>query len=126
MSAPIKGRSAVVKKDTVEIGYCKGVTIGIEAGLIKDYKIGDDDPAVLESGNKGFPITIEKMYIAKTYADLIITTPTKFDLVLLPAGTGDTYTVKNVVLTRWNMRIVQDGIILEGLEGRGDDITLPT
>jgi len=126
MSTPLVGRNAVVKKGTDVIGYAKGVTIGIEAALIKDYAFGSQDPVVLESGNKGFPVTIDIMYVDKTYSALLITTPAKFDLVLLPSGTGSTYTVKNVILNRCPMTFTQDGIIMQTLEGRGDDITLPT
>jgi len=50
LSTPVVGKDAVIQKDGVDIGYAKGVTVGIDAELGKDYVIGDDKPAVLESG----------------------------------------------------------------------------
>lgn len=64
------GRNAVIRKDGVDIGYAKGVTAGIDADVIKDYALNDDKPAILQSGNKSFPISIEKMYLDNTYATL--------------------------------------------------------
>ena len=121
---PLIGANAVIKKDTVAIGYAQGCRIGISADLIKEYKIGDQKPAVLEFGNRSFPVSLDMMYIDKTYANLILN-GTTFDLVVLPAGSGDTYTVDDVVLTSWEMTITQDGVILESCRGEGKSITLP-
>ena len=128
MSSPLLGRSAVIKIDESEVGYAKGVTIGIDVDLIKDYKIGDDKPAVIESGNKSFSVSIEKMYIDKTYGEDVLN-GTKVSVVVQPAGTGagnEEITISNVVLNSWELTIEQDGIILESVSGEGDSITFGT
>jgi hypothetical protein len=65
------------------------------------------------------------MYIDKTWATLI-TNGTKFSLVVLPSGSGDTYTVLNNIVKKWEKVIRQTGVILESVSGEGMDITLPT
>ena len=125
MSAPILGRNALIKKDATEIGYCQGLTFGVDIDFTKEYKIGSDKPVVLEAGNKSFPFNADNMYIDKAYATLILD-GTKFSLVVLPSGAGDTYTVSNCVLKSWRMTIRQAGVILEAVTGEGADITLPT
>lgn len=128
MSSPLLGRSAVIKIDETEVGYAKGVTIGIDVDLIKDYKIGSDKPAVIESGNKSFSVSIEKMYIDKTYAEDVLN-GTKVSVVVQPAGTGagnEEITISNVVLNSWEMTIEQDGVILESVSGEGDSVTFST
>ena len=125
MSAPILGRNALIKKDATEIGYCQGLTFGVDVDFVKEYKIGSDKPTVLEAGNKTYPFTVDKMYIDKAYAALI-TGGTKFSLVVLPSGSGDTYTVSNCILKSWRTTVRQTGVILEAVTGEGMDITLPT
>ena len=128
MSSPLLGRSAVIQIDSVDVGYAKGVTVGIDVDLIKDYKIGSDTPAVIESGNKSFSVSIEKMYIDKTYAEDVLN-GTKISVVVRPAGTGsgkEEITISNVVLNSWELTIEQDGIILESVSGEGDSITFST
>ena len=128
MSSPLLGRSAVIQIDSVDVGYAKGVTVGIDVDLIKDYRIGSDTPAVIESGNKSFSVSIEKMYIDKTYGEDVLN-GTKVDVVIQPAGTGsgkEEITISNVVLNSWELTIEQDGVILESVSGEGDSITFGT
>ena len=128
MSNPIVGRNAVVMKDSTEIGYCTGVRVGIDVDLIKQYKMGSDKPAVLESGNKSFTIRIDKMYIDSAFATDVLN-GTKLTLEVRPDGTGSgkpKITLSNVVLTGWDLTIDQDGVILESVEGEADNITFGT
>ncbi|MEM2922522.1 MAG: hypothetical protein QXF26_09440, partial [Candidatus Bathyarchaeia archaeon] len=85
MSTPIVGRNAVVKKDNEDIGYATGVRATIDVDLVKAYKIGSDKPVVLESGNKTFRITIDKMYIDNAFAQDVIS-GSKVSIVIQPAG----------------------------------------
>jgi len=125
MSTPILTRNAIIKKDSTEIGYLQGFTFGVDVDPIKEFKIGSDKPAVLEAGNKSYPWKADRMYIDKTWATLI-TNGTKFSLVILPSGSGDTYTISNNIVKKWEAVTRQTGVILEGVSGEGMDISLPT
>jgi len=128
MSSPIVGKDAVIQIDGEDVGYAKGVTIGIDVDLIKDYVIGSDTPAVLEAGNKSFSVSIDKMYIDNTYAQDVLN-GTKVSVVVRPAGTGSglpEITISNVVLNSWELSIEQDGVVMESISGEGDSITFST
>ena len=128
MSTPLKGRDAVIKIAGSAVGYAKGYTITPEMASIDDYKFGSDKPAVHEFGNRSFRITLDKMYIDKTHATQILA-GTKVAVVVQPAGTGtgkEEYTFSDVVLSRWTMTVVQDGVIAESIEGEGKSATIST
>lgn len=129
MSTPLLGRDAVVLKGAVVIGYAKGVTVGIDHDLIKDYNLGSADPAVLEYGNTTFPVSIEKMYVDTTLFGSDILAKTKFSLEIRPQGTGagkPKITLSNVVLTSWELTITQDGLIMEAVDGEATTLALGT
>jgi hypothetical protein len=44
MSTPIIGTSAVIKMGATTIGFCKSVSVSIDADLIKEYYIGGTNP----------------------------------------------------------------------------------
>ena len=128
MSSPGLGVNAVVKIDEQVIGYAKNVRTGIEANIIKDFTIGSKDPSILEYGNKSYPIRIEKMFVDITYANYM-TNETKITLVAQPLGTGSgkpEITYNDVVLSRWELNITQDGVVLESVEGEAKSITVGT
>ena len=128
MSSPVLGKDAVIQIDGEDVGYAKGVTIGIDVDLIKDYVIGSDTPAVLEAGNKSFSVSIEKMFIDNTYAQDVLN-GAKVNIVVRPAGTGSglpEITISNVVLNSWELSIEQDGVVMESVSGEGDSISFGT
>ena len=125
MSSPGLGKDAVIQIDGSDIGYAKGCTYRLTADLVKDYKIGDDKPAVLESGNKTIAVRFEKMYIDNTYADDVLN-GSKVTVVIRPLGTGagkPEITISNVVLSSYELTITQDGVVLENAEGEGASVT---
>lgn len=128
MSTPIIGRNAVVMRGTTVIGYAKNVTVTLEADVTKAYVIGDDKPTVLESGNKTFRFSMERMYIDNTYANDVLS-GAKLTIVVRPAGTGTgrpQITLNNVVLTSWEQRIEQDNVVMESVEGEAASVTVGT
>lgn len=127
MSTPFLGRGAIVKKDATEIGYAVGVRTSIDADIIRAYKIGSDKPVVLESGNKRFRVTVDKMFIDNIYATAALQ-GTKLSIELQAAtGSGKPkITLSNVVLSSWELTVDQDGVIMESVEGEGDNVTIGT
>jgi len=131
MSSPVLGRNAVIQIDSADVGYCTGVTVSISADTIKEYFISDtnpDRPAVLESGNKTFEVSIERAWIDKTYAEKVLG-GTTVDIVIRPEGTGSgktEITLSDVVLTADEISIEQDGIVMESISGEAKDITIGT
>lgn len=125
---PLLGHSAVVLIDSTEVGYCEGVTVGIDVDLIKEYTLGSDKPSVLEDGNKSFTVSIDKMYIDSTYATDVLN-GTAVTIEVRPEGTGagkPKITISNVILNSWELSITQDGVIMESVSGEGKDLTFGT
>ena len=125
---PFLGRNAVVLKDATEIGYCEGVTVGIDADLIKEYALGDDKPQVLESGNKSFTVDIDHMYIDNAFANDVLN-GTAVTIEVRPEGTGTgkpKITVNDVILNSWELSIEQDGVEMESVSGEGKSLTFGT
>jgi hypothetical protein len=122
----IIGRNADIYINGSLAGAAKGLTMGISVDLIKDYVIGSQDPNVLAAGNRSYPISIDTLFVDKTYATLVLN-GTAITILVWPSGspTGEEYTLNNVVLTNWEKAISQDGVILEGISGEGKTITLP-
>jgi len=128
MSTPLLGVNAVILDGGVEVGYCKGVNLGIDTEMIKEYKIGSQTPEVLSMGNKSFKVSIDRMYIDKTYGNKVLA-GTDVTLEIRPAGSGagkEKITLTNVLLNSWELRIAQDAIILESVSGESKSLAFGT
>ena len=126
MSTPIVGRNGVVKKGGTAIGYAKGVSISIGVDLIKDYSMDSNKPAIVEDGNQSYKVSVESMYVDNSYATVVLTGDA-VDIELDPAGPGTgkpKVTVKNVVFTSWKLDQKQNGVVMQSMEGEGDDLEL--
>jgi hypothetical protein len=130
-NTPVIGRTAVIKKGATEIGFCKSVSVGIDADLIKEYFIGGtnpDRPAVVASGNKSFKVSIEKAFIDSAYATDVLN-GSAVTITVLPQGTGSgkpQIDITDVVFKSWELSVKQDGVIMESVEGEGKSITFGT
>ena len=128
MSTPIVGRNGIVKKAGTAIGYAKGVSVSIGVDLIKEYAMNSNKPALLEDGNQSYKVSVESMYVDNTYATVVLTGDA-VDIELDPAGTGTgkpKVTVKNVVFTSWKLDQKLNGVVMQSMEGEGDDLQLGT
>jgi hypothetical protein len=128
LSTPIVGRNGVVKKAGTAIGYAKGVSVSIGVDLIKDYAMNSNKPAIVEDGNQSYKVSVESMYVDNTYATVVLTGDA-VDIELDPAGSGTgkpKVTVKNVVFTSWKLDQKQNGVVMQSMEGEGDDLQLGT
>jgi hypothetical protein len=128
LSTPIVGRNGVVKKAGTAIGYAKGVSVSIGVELVKDYALNSNKPAIVEDGNQSYKVSVESMYVDNTYAQVVLTGD-PVDIELDPAGaaTGKPkVTVKNVVFTNWKLDQKQTGVVMQSMEGEGDDLQLGT
>ncbi len=122
------GREGVIKKGDTAIGSVKNVSLGASADLIKEYVWGDDEPDTLASGNKSYKISIEKLYVDKTYAEDVIN-GTALTIELHPEGTGagkQKITLTGVVLNSWDYEQAQDGIIGESVGGEAKTLAFGT
>jgi hypothetical protein len=124
VSTPIVGRNGVVKKAGTAIGYAKGVSVSISVELIKDYAMESNKPAILEDGNQSYKVTVESMYVDNTYASLVLAGE-PVDIELDPAGNAvgkPKLTVKNVVFTNWKLDQKQTGVVMQSMDGEGDNL----
>jgi hypothetical protein len=124
VSTPIVGRNGVVKKAGTAIGYAKGVSVSISVELIKDNAMESNKPAILEDGNQSYKVTVESMYVDNTYASLVLAGE-PVDIELDPAGNAvgkPKLTVKNVVFTNWKLDQKQTGVVMQSMDGEGDNL----
>jgi hypothetical protein len=130
-NTPLIGRTAVIKKGTTEIGFCKSVSVSIDADIIKEYFISGtnpDRPAIVASGNKSFKVSIEKAFIDSTYATDVLN-GTAVTIEVLPQGSGTgkpKITLSNVIFNSWELSVEQDGVIMESVEGEGQGFEIET
>jgi hypothetical protein len=126
-TTPVIGRNGSITINSVEAGYIKGVTFDIDADVIKDYKFTSDVPAVLESGNKSFKFSFEKMFIDTMHAAQVLA-GTKMTIILGPANSTPTgqpkYTLSNAIILHHGWRDEQAGIVIENGSGEGASLTL--
>lgn len=127
-ATPIIGRNAVILMGVTAIGYATGVSSSINIDLIKEFGLGSDKAKVLSAGNKHFKLSCDKMYIDNTYATAVLA-GTAVDFIIAPAGTATgkpKITIKNVVLTVWDWKADQKGIVTEKVSGEGNDFIIST
>jgi len=128
-TTPVIGRNGSITINGAEAGYIKGVTFDMDADVIKDYKFTSDIPAVLESGNKSFKFSFEKMYIDTTHAAQVLA-GTKMTIILGPANSTPTgqpkYTLSNAIIFHHGWRDEQAGIVIENGSGEGASLALGT
>lgn len=128
-TTPGIGRNGSITINGGEAGYIKGVTFDIDADVIKDYKFGSDIPVVLESGNKSFKFSFEKMFIDTTHAAQVLA-GTKMTILLGPVNSTPTgqpkYTLSNAIIFHHGWRDEQAGIVIENGSGEGASLTLGT
>ena len=128
-TSPVIGRNGSIVIDGAEVGYIKGVTFALDAEILKEYCWHDDKPAVLESGNKTFKFTYDKLYIDNTYADLVLA-GTKVTIILGPANSTPLgqpkITLSNAILFHHGWSAEQDGIVAEDGNGEALSCSLDT
>jgi hypothetical protein len=128
-TTPVIGRNGSITINGAEVGYIKGVTFDMDADVIKDYKFTSDVPAVLESGNKTFKFSFEKMFIDTTHAAQVLA-GTKMTIILGPANSTPTgqpkYTLSNAIIFHHGWRDEQAGIVIENGSGEGASLALGT
>jgi hypothetical protein len=128
-TTPAIGRNGSININAVEVGYIKGVTFDLDAEVIKDYKFGSDVPCVLESGNKTFKFSFQKMFIDTTYAALVLA-GTKITILLGPANSTPTgqpkYTLSNAIIFHHGFHDEQSGIVIEDGSGEAASLTIGT
>ncbi|MEM3579480.1 MAG: hypothetical protein QXL54_04595, partial [Candidatus Bathyarchaeia archaeon] len=95
---------------------------------IKEYVLGSDKPVVLESGNKTFKVSIERLVVGSFYGEQVLA-GTPVTLIVAPDGWGagkPLITLDSVTFSSWEEAISQDGVIAESVDGEGKDITIET
>ena len=114
----------------MEIGFCTGITMKIDSPLIKKYKFGSSTPAFLAQGKQTITVHIDKMYIDNTYMTLAANQTIVATIIFYPTGstsTGDAkITLNNVKFNAANVTGDAEGVVMEGLDGEGDSISLGT
>jgi hypothetical protein len=114
--------------ERILFGLAKTCTVSVDVDLVKEYVIGSDTPNFLASGNKGFKVSFDMLYMDDKYAQKVLGGD-KFDVIVAPDGWAagkPLVTLRNVVLNSWEQAITQDGVIAESVEGEGENIEVTT
>jgi hypothetical protein len=133
-TTPLIGRNAVIQVNSsgtaTTIGYARDVSAGLDQDLIKEYCLGQQNPAILAAGLQSYPISCGKMFIDASYLNLV-SAGTGCIMILAPAGTvtgqgNPKITFNNVIFKSWKLKWDQKGIVLEDIAGEGQGIQVGT
>ncbi len=108
------GRNARLFKDDVEIAYGRNITVRASAEAIEVHSMDDDEPALLDTGNVTYDITVERLHVDGAYMTLLLS-KTTFTIKFAPTGspiTAPYLTFSNCVVTNVeNSAGMTDGIL---------------
>lgn len=126
MSTPYKPLLAVVKLGATEIG--SGLTTAASTSYKQDvdehYGFGDLGKPTLVIGNKHQSGKFTKVFIDKTYLDLVLA-GTQVDVVIYPNGKAagqPTITVKNSILNVHDFKATREAAEAEDVSFIGDEV----
>jgi hypothetical protein len=131
---PFIGRNAVVQINSsgsaVTIGYATGVDTSLDQDLIKEYVLGQQNPAIVAPGLQSYKISCNKLYADNSFATLV-SAGTACIFLLGPNGTttgqgNPKITLSGVILKTWHMKWDQKGLVLEDVSGEGSSISFST
>jgi hypothetical protein len=130
MSSPFKPLPASIKigESTIGAGLTTSSKISFSLDVDEHYGLGDQGKPTLVKGNKHVKGSLDKVYIDKTYGELVLG-GTPADIIFYPEGTGtgkQTITVKNAILTTWEFKMDEDKIVAEGIDFIGDELQFGT
>jgi len=129
-ASPDIGRIAIIKIGATVVGYAKGFDAGVEATIVKEYTLDSGgNPSVLKPGNFTYPISIDKLFVDKTYADYILA-KNPVTIEVAPQGTPvgkPKFTYSGVILNKWGLtNIKPDGVVGEQVSGEGTSMATGT
>jgi hypothetical protein len=125
---PFIGVSGVLKIGETAVGYIRGVRLSVDSDIVREYYWGSSDPGILEAGNRRYRLTAEKAYVDATYANHV-KSGSKLTVELQPKGAGagkPKITLADAVLSSWDYRQTQDGVVMETIEGEAKSIAFGT
>jgi DhnA family fructose-bisphosphate aldolase class Ia len=128
MPGPFIGRNAVIQVNSsgtaTTIGYAQNVTAELSQDLIKEYCLGQQNPAILAAGLQSYKVSCSRMFIDPSYLQMV-SAGTGVIFILAPGGTATgspKITLNNVVLSAWKLKWDQKGIVIEDFNGEGQSI----
>lgn len=125
---PNIGSVAKVKKGGSVLAKCQGVTVGMDAVLVKEYEIGSADPAMIKIGHKTYPIHIDRLFTDYALVNDLIGGLT-FALDVHPSGTAagePSITYSLCRINTWELGFDADGPVLESCDGEAESIATGT
>jgi hypothetical protein len=130
--APFIGRNAVVQVNSggtaTTVAYAQNVNTSLDQDLIKEYILGQQNPAILAAGLQSYKISCGKLFADFSFMTLV-SAGTASSWILGPAGstTGSPkVTLTGVILKTWTMKWDQKGVVLEDVNGEGQSIQTGT
>jgi hypothetical protein len=102
------GRNARLYIEGAVVALAKNIKVQATAEAVKEHTMDDDEPCLLESGNKTYKFSMSKVIGEQDMLQLLLD-GTKFDVVF--AATGSTETPPTITIT--------DCIVLDYSESAG-------
>ena len=119
------GKNGVISIAGVAVGKLKNINVDISAEKLKEYVMGSDRPDSLDSGNKSFTFSIEKLFVDSTHINQVLN-GTVVEIIFGPEGTGagkQKYTINSAILDKASIKQAQTGYVMHNVTGEGMDLT---
>jgi hypothetical protein len=120
------GRNGVVTIGGVVCGSLKNMNLDISAEKLKEYVMGNPNPDSLDSGNKSYSFSVEKLFVDSAYVNMI-TLGSVVAMIFSPEGSAAgkwKYTVNSCILDKSSIKQSQGGYVMHNVTGEGMSVTI--
>lgn len=120
------GRNGVVTIAGVVCGSLKNMNLDISAEKLKEYVMGNDKPDSLDSGNKSYTFSIEKLFVDSTHINQV-SLGSAIAIIFSPEGSAAgkwKYTLNSAILDKASIKQAQGGYVMHNVSGEGLSLTI--
>jgi len=120
------GRHGVVTIGETVVGSVKNMNLDISAEKLKEYVMGSDKPDSLDSGNKSYNFSFEKLFVDSTHINQV-NAGTVVTIIFSPEGSAAgkwKYTLNSCILDKASIKQAQGGYVMHNGTGEGMSLTI--
>lgn len=120
------GRNGVVTIGGTVVGSVKNISLDLSAEKLKEYVFGSDKPDSLDSGNKSYAFSIEKLFVDSTHINQVAL-GSVLAIIISPEGSAAgkwKYTINSAILDKVSVKAAQNGYVMHNVTGEGMSLTI--